>query len=51
MWFAQFKGAFWRGLGYRAARAAWALMACLGVVFSLMIAAAVWGHHLRHLHS
>lgn len=43
-----FKGAFWRGLGYRAARAAWAACAALGLVFLVLVGLAVVGHYQGH---
>lgn len=44
-----FSGAFWRGIGYRAARAAWAICALLGLVFAALIVVAIVGHHVHRV--
>lgn len=44
-----FNGAFWRGIGYRAARAAWAATTFMGFVFLVLIGVAWLGHHLHRV--
>ena len=45
-----FKRAFWRGIGFRVARAVWSLLVLLGLVFALLIAVSVVGHHIHRFH-
>lgn len=44
-----FAGAFWRGLGYRAARAAWATCGFLGGLVLVLIGVAWLGRHLHRV--